>query len=109
MGSEGNTQREKWRMSREDIRAWKLFLRYYRPHVKQLVFYATASSFASALIVPVFYLVRFVFDVAIPASNISLLVYAGLGIVAVRMLSGALTLWLRRYVVRLIKLAITDL
>src|SRR5262249_17023107 len=48
-------------------------------------------------------------DVAIPASNISLLVYAGLGIVAIRVLNGALALWLRRYVVRLIKLAITDL
>jgi ABC-type bacteriocin/lantibiotic exporter with double-glycine peptidase domain len=96
-------------MGRDDVRAWLRFFGYFRPHMHKIAVYAAGSCFQSALIVPVFYLVRFVFDDAIPASNIPLLVYAGVGIVAVRILGGLIGLSLRRYIVRVIKLAITDL
>jgi ATP-binding cassette, subfamily B, bacterial len=94
---------------RDDIRAWRMFLDYFRPHAKKLFFYAVSASLQSALIVPVFYLVRYVFDVAIPKSSISLLILAGVGIVALRLLNAAIALLLRRFMVGLIKSAITDL
>ena len=96
-------------MTPEDVRAWKYFLGYYRPYAGKLLGYTLIAGFQSALIVPVFYLVRFAFDVAIPKGNVTMLVYAGLGIVLVRLVSGLLMLGSRRLIVRLIKSAITRL
>jgi ATP-binding cassette, subfamily B, bacterial len=105
----GKNKRETWQLSRDDRRAWRHFLGYYRPYARKMSLYVIAASVQSALVIPVFYLVRFIFDVAIPASSTALLVYAGLGIVVVRAISGAIMLWARKYIVRVIKQAITRL
>lgn len=106
----GQTDRKaRRRVTSEDVQAWKYFLGYYRPSAGALLGYTLVAGLQSALIVPVFYLVRFAFDVAIPKADIRLLIYSGLGIVLVRLISGILMLSSRRLIVGLIKTAITRL
>jgi ATP-binding cassette subfamily B protein len=92
-----------------DPRAWRLFLRYFRPHRRTLLGYAVGASLVSLLLLPVVWLVRYAFDHAIPAADVALLCGIGAAIVGVRLLGTLLSLTLRRTVVGVIKSAVTRL
>jgi ATP-binding cassette subfamily B protein len=92
-----------------DPRAWRLFLRYFRPHARTLFGYALGASLVSLMLLPVVWLVRYAFDRAIPAADIGLLGAIGAAIVAVRLVGTLLSLALRRTVVAVIKAAVSRL
>jgi ATP-binding cassette, subfamily B, bacterial len=90
-------------------RSWRLFWRYFRPQRGALVLYALGASLVSFLLVPVVWLVRLAFDTAIPGRDVATLCWIGLAIVAVRCVGTAATLGLRRWIVSIIKRAVTRL
>ncbi|MCH8266010.1 MAG: ABC transporter ATP-binding protein [Acidobacteria bacterium] len=97
------------RVGLTDAAAWRMFGGYYRPHARSLFFYALVSSGQSLTILPVLFLIRYAFDVAIPQGDVRLLVYFGVGIVMIRVLNGVIVLARRSYIVRIINGAIRDL
>lgn len=92
-----------------DLAAWRFFAGYYKGSIPRLATYAVVASAQSLLIIPVLYLVRYVFDVAIPTGNVALLIYAALGIVVIRAVNSAIVLGMRGYVVGTIKTVIATL
>lgn len=86
-----------------DRQAAALFLRYYRPQWRRLLFYSVAASVQSLLVLPVLLLIRMVFDDAIPHGRVGLLPLLGSGILLIRLIQSATALWLRAFVLDLIK------
>lgn len=86
-----------------------LFLHYYRRHWPRLLFYALVTSLQSLFVLPVLYLVRTVFDHAIPQARIDWLCGLGAAIVLVRLLQGLVGLWLRSMVIDILKGAVQAL
>jgi ABC-type bacteriocin/lantibiotic exporter with double-glycine peptidase domain len=86
-----------------DRRALGLFLHYVRPHRGALLAYALGAAAVSLLLLPVVWLVRHAFDVAIPRSDVALLAGIGAAIVGVRLAGTLASLALRRHVVGIIK------
>ncbi len=72
------------------------YLRLYRGS-SRLVAMAIAAGIAQSLVlVPIIFVVRYAFDVLIPAGDLSTLVLVGLLMVVLYLASGALLLWSRR-------------
>ena len=94
------------RMNLLDPEAWRYFAAYYRPNSIRLLGYAVVASAQSLLVVPVLYLIRYAFDVVIPAGDVTFLIYVGIGIFAVRLLNGLITLYMRAMILKIIKRAI---
>ncbi|MEQ9640207.1 MAG: ABC transporter ATP-binding protein [Alphaproteobacteria bacterium] len=92
-----------------EIDAWSMFLAYLRPAYWRLGLYALLVAAQSLLLVPVLLLVRYIFDHAIPNSDMVALVLAGALIVVVRATGGGSALLIRRQVVRIVKRAIMGL
>ncbi len=89
--------------------AWRLFLPYLRPHRAGLIAHAAAAALLSLSVLPVLWLVRLVFDRAIPQLDIGLLFIVGAGIVLIRLAVIGVSLLLRRRVVHMIKSAVLGL
>jgi ABC-type bacteriocin/lantibiotic exporter with double-glycine peptidase domain len=92
-----------------DRRAWGYFAQYYRAASGGLALYALIASAQSLLVLPVLYCVRFAFDVAIPRGDIRLLLLLGAGIFMTRVANSAVSLYMRRLIVRIIKRAVMAL
>ena len=90
-------------------RPWQLFLPYLRPHRTGLLLHAAAAALLSLSVLPVLWLVRLVFDRAIPQLDIGLLFIVGAGIVLIRLAVIGVSLFLRRRVVHMIKSAVLGL
>jgi ATP-binding cassette, subfamily B, bacterial len=82
---------------------WALFARYFRPQAAIFGLYAIMAAGQAVFILPVLYLVHYVFDVAIPHSDIGALVFAGAGIILSRIMSSVGAVSTRLYTVRLVK------
>lgn len=87
--------------------AW--LLAYYRPHTRRLALYAAGATVNTLLALPVLWMVRRSFDVAIPAGDVRGLVVLGGAILALRLVSSALSLGLRSLILGIVKGAITAL
>jgi len=97
------------RSSLFDRRAWGYFADYYRATSGRLVSYALIASAQSLLVLPILYCVRFAFDVAIPRGQIGFLLLIGVAIFATRVANSAVSLYMRRLIVRIIKSAVMAL
>ena len=89
-----------------DLSAWRFFYKFFQGKVFNLLAYAVVASLHSLLIVPVVFLIRNIFDAAIPEGDITALVLLGGGILMIRVCMSLLKLGMRRYVLVIIKDAI---
>jgi ABC-type bacteriocin/lantibiotic exporter with double-glycine peptidase domain len=92
-----------------DWPAWRYFAQYYRQHLGDLAVYVLIAAAQSLLILPLLYMVRVVFDEAIPRANVALLAMAGVGILAVRALTSVLALYLRSVALGLMKATVQEM
>ena len=86
-----------------DRRAVGLFLHYDQPRWPRLLGYSLAAALQSLFILPILFLIRMVFDQAIPQGKIDWLLLLGGGIVLIRLLHSATGWWLRGIVVGMVK------
>lgn len=90
-------------------RHWRLFWRYFRPSRRFLAFGLFLSAAQSLAFLPLVFLVRRAFDVAIPARRADLFLLYGLAVIGVVLAGSALSLWNRRVTLGIVKRAIRDL
>jgi ABC-type multidrug transport system fused ATPase/permease subunit len=76
--------------------AWGWYLAHLRPVGAALVLLVLAGMVLALGNLPVLWFIRQALDVAIPARDITALLWIGAGMLAVRLLVAALTLWLAR-------------
>lgn len=89
--------------------AWRHYSQFYRGSYGRLLFCVAVSAVQSLLVVPIALLVRYVFDTAIPAKDLSAFIWVGGGILALNLLDTALSLWLRQMMLGITKVAIRQL
>lgn len=89
--------------------AWRYLTPYVTPRASQLTIYIVAAALQSILTLPVFFLVRYAFDRAIPDKDVGLLVAIGAAIVAFRAIHSLVGLALRAFIVRIIKAIAFDM
>jgi ATP-binding cassette, subfamily B, bacterial len=92
-----------------DRPAWGYFAGYYRKHAWRLVVYALIASAQSLFVLPVLYLIRYAFDDAIPHGKIMVLLGIGAGILLVRAASSGVSLYLRMFILRVMRGAVFEL
>jgi len=92
-----------------DGAAWRYFLGFFRRQSFLIVVSSMGSAAQSLVVLPTLYLVRYLFDVAIPQNKIQLIVWAGAGIFGFRMVNSAVSLWLRAVNIKIINTAIFSL
>jgi ABC-type multidrug transport system fused ATPase/permease subunit len=78
-----------------DPDAWRYLASCYRGKLPVFFLYAALATAQSLLVLPVLLLIRRAFDVVIPQRDVPRLVLIGLGILAIRLVSSAISLWLR--------------
>lgn len=66
------------------------------------------AALQALLVLPVLYLIRQAFDIAIPNQDIAMLALIGGGIFVIRLMGTGIALWLRAAYLKIIKLAITQ-
>jgi ABC-type multidrug transport system fused ATPase/permease subunit len=89
-----------------DFAAWRYFLAFYRNQALLIFFSSVGSAAQSLVVLPTLFLIRYLFDVAIPQNNVHLLVLAGLGIFGFRLINSGISLWLRAINIRIINRSI---
>ncbi len=89
-----------------DRKAVTLFFHYYQPRSLRLLGYSLAAALQSLFVLPILFLIRMVFDQAIPQGRVDWLLLLGGGIVLVRLLHSATGLWLRGIVLDIVKGAV---
>ena len=89
-----------------DFSAWRYFLGFYRNQTLRICLSSIGSAAQSLVVLPTLFLIRYLFDVAIPQNNIRLLVLAGLGIFGFRLVNSGISLWLRAFNIRIINRSI---
>lgn len=87
--------------------AWRYFGGFYRGRLVRLTVLAVIAMLHSLLIVPVLFLIKRAFDVAIPNADIRLLILIGLAIFLIRLFGTGVSLWIRAAHLKIIKVAIT--
>jgi len=83
-----------------NVRAWQYYLRCYRGSYRDLLLSLLASVAQSLIVMQIAALIRYVFDVVIPSGDSTLLITAGLGLVAMHLADIGATLWIGHVVVR---------
>ncbi len=76
--------------------AWKYYYQFLKANQYKLI--ATSLGFiaVSYLVVPTMWLVKYVFDVAIPEKKVDTFIWVGLAILTLRIINSSLTLFLRK-------------
>ncbi len=90
-----------------DRDALALLWRYIQPYRWALVVFSTGAVLQSLLVLPVLWMVRRTFDIAIPGHDVRSLVFLGAGIVAIRAVGSVLALALRHRMLGIVKGAVT--
>jgi len=89
--------------------AWRYYLRFYRASVRPLAGCVTLAVTQSLLVLPVAFLLRYVFDTVIPKRNISQLAAAGVGLLLLHLVSNGISLWGKQQAIAITKTAIRAL
>ena len=92
-----------------DIDSWRYLGRYYQPRWPALLACALLASSQSLMVLPILWLVRHAFDTAIPAGDVILLGWIGLGLLLARAANSGLGLLTRWLTLRLVKDAVSRL
>ncbi len=85
-----------------DIAAWRYFWAFHRNRSWLIGLSSLGSAAQSLVVLPTLFLIRYLFDVAIPQNDIRLLVLAGAGIFGFRLINSGISLWLRSINIRII-------
>src|SRR5262245_7434683 len=88
------------------IRSWRQYLGYYRGSRLRLFIVSVLALFQAILLIPVALIVARAFDRTIPSKDSTGLIYAGLGILLLYLLSHALILLTRHQTLKISKAAI---
>jgi len=95
--------------SRDNVTAWRYFITFFGGQYRRLVLTAFLSVVQSLVILPTLYLVRYVFDEAIPNNDVSRLLIIGIGLCLFRLVSSAVALWTRSITLDIVTTAICRL
>jgi ABC-type multidrug transport system fused ATPase/permease subunit len=82
---------------------------YYSRRAGRLAFSSVATALQSLLFIPALLLIRRAFDTAIPAGDVAGLVWIGAAIVAIRVATSGLSLFVRAHMLRTTRGAVADL
>lgn len=91
------------------VGAWRHYLDLYRGSAGEMVLATAGAVTQSLLLIPVALLIRHAFDRAMPAGDVTTLVWIGAGIAGLYIASGAVALWSRAVALRTTKRAIARL
>ena len=89
-----------------NIPAWRYYSRFYKGSYRMLALSIGISIGLSLIVLPIAYLVRYVFDEVIPAGDIRLLVLAGVAVFVLSLVNSGLTLWTQYVTLKITKGAI---
>ena len=89
--------------------AWRYFSQFYRGRLGRLAGLSTVAALQALLVLPVLYLIRQAFDIAIPNQDIAMLAMIGGGIFLIRLAGSGIALWSRAAYLKIIKSAITEI
>lgn len=92
-----------------NLPAWRYYSQFYKDAFHLLFWTVAASVGQSAVFFPIAFLVRQIFDVVIPAGNLSLLTIIGITILALYAVNMGLALWTRYVILKITKNAIQRL
>ncbi len=89
--------------------AWKYYLSRYRGQYRDLVLALALSGVQLFLVLPVVFLVQYVFDGVIPRGDFRLLVICGVGMFLLNLLNGAVSLWARYVTLKTTKIVVREI
>jgi ABC-type multidrug transport system fused ATPase/permease subunit len=79
-----------------DLNAWRYFLRFFQGRLSIVVISSLASTLQAVLVLPLVLLIRYVFDTAIPRSDVRSLILCGCAIFAVNLAGAGIAIWVNR-------------
>lgn len=91
------------------LAAWRSYGSRWRGSEASIAACCVLAVSQFALVVPTLFIVRFIFDTAVPARDVTLLLYAGLAMAGLSLAHGAVTLVLRRLALSVTKRVIRDI
>ena len=83
------------------IEAWRYLFSFFYGNWHKLIATSVGSVFQASLIIPILLLIRYVLDVVVPQKLINELLWVGLAIVGIRILSTGMALYLRSINIRI--------
>ena len=89
-----------------NLPAWRYYLIFYRPYSRRLFLSASLSIGQSFIVLPIAWLIRFIFDQLIPSGKYTNLIFIGLAIVGLYTVNGGATLWTRHIILSTSKIVI---
>lgn len=104
-GSKENTEKGTY----FSIPAWKYYYQFQKDYRYKLLISAAGFILLSYLILPTLWLVKHVFDVAIPQKQVNTFIWVGLAILAIRLVNSGIGLYLRNSNIRIISTAVLNL
>jgi len=92
-----------------NVQAWKYYSRFYTPYHRKIFLSITVSVIQSAIFLPIAYLIRYVFDEAIPSGNYYSLLLVGLAVVLLQMVNDGASLLISYLVLDITKKVIRSI
>jgi ABC-type bacteriocin/lantibiotic exporter with double-glycine peptidase domain len=89
--------------------AWKYYLSRYRGQYRDIVVALVLSGVQLVLVLPLVFLVQYVFDKVIPKGDFRLLVICGVGMFLLNLANGAVSLWSRYVTLKTTKVVIREI
>jgi len=88
--------------------AWKYYLGRYQGQYRDIVLALALSGVQLALVLPVVFLVQYVFDSVIPKGDFRLLLACGVGMFLLNLGNGAVSLWARYVTLKTTKIVVRE-
>ncbi|MBI3119662.1 MAG: ABC transporter ATP-binding protein [Candidatus Hydrogenedentes bacterium] len=88
---------------------WRYFIGLYRGSYPRLSLGVLVSAMQCVLVLPIAFLIKYAFDVLVPAQNVPGLVTVGAALVLLQILNSATALWVRHVILNTTKAAIQRL
>jgi ABC-type bacteriocin/lantibiotic exporter with double-glycine peptidase domain len=89
--------------------AWKYYLGRYRGQYRDIALALALSGVQLALVLPLVFLVQYVFDTVIPKADIRLLAICGVGMFLLNLANGGVSLWSRYVTLKTTKIVIREI
>jgi ATP-binding cassette subfamily B protein len=89
--------------------AWRYYIGRYREHYRPLLVTVVVSLGQFALVLPLIFLVQYIFDKVIPTGNIKMLILVAAGIFLLNLANGGVSLWIRYTTLETTKIVIRDI
>ncbi len=86
--------------------AWRYYVKFYQGSHGVLLLTVLISVVQSLFVLPIAFLVRYVFDKVLPAGDVYLLLFTGLTILLLNLINDGIILWTRYITLKITKIAI---